>query len=561
MGGRIRDLLAASFACGKLCLREALLAMLLHCLRDVTRWVRALLHLLRDLSHLFFTQLDENRAAIRIQQRERERKARQKQELRQVNVPAWKESKMQRDRIRLRSAHSAPSLSSASKVISTVVPIDSNGAPKLPHGRAPPKLMKFVQPTARWWNNVPAPSVAAATRFDTTHFDNVSRACKLELVARGGKYRQRCEAAIAFGHSVNAIRHTRYFRGDEATISADVWRSITGADVPVAHRGRSRKREEFDVGKSIWAPRNQWCAMARESYSHFAASHLPRCAIHHSPQLLSTASPPHPLLTRLPSPVSSFPPAPTPQSTRCDSKSLLDTEAAALQRFENDFNRMLDLGLAKLVTRSDDDAGLDTDGDGRSDEVEEVEAVLWAHHSTLFNLFTFYACLGNDMHSLYLNQWSLLLEDYHLVSNSSKLCKKADMDRLFIAVDARAAKLASSGVWKHQAAADKKKALSRVEFTTALVHIAVSRYVLTREVSDVSEALEKMIQEDILPRIDPRVMCETNDFRERYCYTEAASLELKKHEPLLRAVFKQVYSCSHASRCPCTAALCNEIPV
>ena len=61
----------------------------------------------------YYTELDENRAAIRIQQRERERKARRKQEARQVSVPAWRESKMQRDRIRLRSAHSAPKRSGA----------------------------------------------------------------------------------------------------------------------------------------------------------------------------------------------------------------------------------------------------------------------------------------------------------------------------------------------------------------------------------------------------------------------------------------------------------------
>ena len=42
--------------------------------------------------------------------------------------------------------------------------------------------------------------------------------------------------------------------------------------------------------------------------------------------------------------------------------------------------RAVELGLAKVVMKRDDDAGKDEDGDGISDEVEEVQGVLWDCH-------------------------------------------------------------------------------------------------------------------------------------------------------------------------------------
>ena len=69
------------------------------------------------------------------------------------------------------------------------------------------------------------------------------------------------------------------------------------------------------------------------------------------------------------------------------------------------------------------------------------------------------------------------------------------------------------------------------------MHIAIARYVLTRQVSDVSEALERLLNDDIAVQADRSPLCETNTFRNSQCYLEAPSEELARNEPLLRAIF------------------------
>ena len=113
-----------------------------------------------------------------------------------------------------------------------------------------------------------------------------------------------------------------------------------------------------------------------------------------------------------------------------------------------------------------------------SPEVIEVKEVLRRHYSFLYNLFSYYAAIGGDALHLSLNQWSQFTNDYKLVSRNSSHCKKADMDRLFIAVDAAATRAAATGnAWQRTVAMtmDKKKALSRVEFFVAVINIALNK--------------------------------------------------------------------------------------
>lgn len=360
-----------------------------------------------------YAQLDEERAAIRIQCYERRRRRQTRQSSKSEHTPAWHEDKVRRRRLRMQAEREALKSkvadhqreaeshgveggrpSGAGGRLSAHVPTDERtGAPHLPHGRAPPKLLSGMEShvqlavqqvhasgpsfgrrrgakTSNWIAN---PHVSgAAERFDATHFDQLTRAAALEAVARGGRYADRPSAAVAFVASVRRVRATRFVRDDESVVPGGWISRPQTRQQRTSTESNGKKKKRFDPATSIWAPRIKWC----------------------------------------------------------DSKALLDTEQAALQRFDNDFGRMLDMKLGELVTRSDDSKGLDTDGDGRSDEIEEVETVLWNHHTMLFTLFTYYACMGGDLDSLGLNQFAQLLEDFHLVSNSSKYCKKADMVRV-----------------------------------------------------------------------------------------------------------------------------------
>jgi len=83
----------------------------------------------------------------------------------------------------------------------------------------------------------------------------------------------------------------------------------------------------------------------------------------------------------------------------------------------------------------------------------------------------------------------------------------------------------------------KKKCLHRVEFMVALINIAVNRYVLTKQLTSVAEALSTLLEQDIKPQLDPKLFFRPDDFRKRHCYTQDVDASLKGFEPSLRTVF------------------------
>ena len=170
-------------------------------------------------------------------------------------------------------------------------------------------------------------------------------------------------------------------------------------------------------------------------------------------------------------------------------------------------------------------------------EVQEVKEVFYQHHETYFMLFDVYAALGGDsFDELSLNEWTLFVGDCKLASNKSKFCKKADLDRLFIAVDGGSA--AGDG--------GKNKALNRSEFLTCLTRLAVMKYVMTGQLSDVSDALSRLFTNDIEPHLDPEIFVPPDTFRREVCYTREVFLALGKHEMSLKVLFGSLAKVGHA---------------
>ena len=102
--------------------------------------------------------------------------------------------------------------------------------------------------------------------------------------------------------------------------------------------------------------------------------------------------------------------------------------------------------------------------------------MLWGCHDLLIQIFDYYACASGDFGSIGLNQWSEFVEDFEIDDSSSKLCRKADIDTLFIAINAtskakereRAAKEAAKiGGKSSGGSKDGDKSLDRVEFMLA----------------------------------------------------------------------------------------------
>ena len=229
-----------------------------------------------------------------------------------------------------------------------------------------------------------------------------------------------------------------------------------------------------------------------------------------------------------------------PRAKWSDGKALFDTPSIETTRFENDWKLVQAIGATKEVMRHNQ----------ADDEVQQVGEVLHAHHQTLHLIFAYYASYSDELHYLTLNAWTQLTEDFRFAKASSKFCKKSDLDRLFISIDTmsimmekeqlramKAASGSSSNVFLSAELQDRQKALSRIEFMGALVHLAIFKYVKTGEVARVSDALERLIGIDMVSRVHPRVIALPDRFRRRYAYTQDVVFVLEWYEDSLRNIF------------------------
>ena len=350
-----------------------------------------------------------------------------------------------------------------------------------------------------WWKAIPEPVVNATKDFDKRHEALVERARRAHCMAQKDTVSIRKAEALRRG--ILEVKMNRYV--------APVHRAAP----IVVHKAAPRvkkvvEKPPLDLRTTIWGPRANWC----------------------------------------------------------DSKDFYDSMEVKQKRFALDWKSAIDsLGLSNLILRSDLDGegAADEDGDGLAEEVEEVGAVLWSAADLVFRLFTYYASLGDDLFGLSFNEWLMFVDEQKLGDKRSKLCKKRDLERIFIAVDTvserywkdvrksilekeKAGKLkdeqgkaiTASAMFKRHNENDKAKSLSRVEFTGALVHVAIAKYILSSELTDVSEAMERLLTKDIQPV--PSVVLDPDQFRREYCYTEPVIEVLERHEVSLRNIFTGV---------------------
>ena len=113
----------------------------------------------------------------------------------------------------------------------------------------------------------------------------------------------------------------------------------------------------------------------------------------------------------------------------------------------------------------------------------------------------------------------------------SKCCSTSHFDQLFHLVNAGAN---AGGVKKDKF--NKDKALNRYEFLQLLVRIAIIRYVLTRQIPDVSDALHELFNQVLDQKLDNAVLQDSDIFRKKYCYIRSTTDVLTKYEPSLRVL-------------------------
>ena len=82
-------------------------------------------------------------------------------------------------------------------------------------------------------------------------------------------------------------------------------------------------------------------------------------------------------------------------------------------------------------------------------------------------------------------------------------------------------------------------ALMRFEFLEAIVRAGILKYGKGVHTVDVSEAVTKVFEDNILPSLTPYSSLWPNDFRETRLYTEECDNLLKSHSVLLKALYSR----------------------
>lgn len=71
-----------------------------------------------------------------------------------------------------------------------------------------------------------------------------------------------------------------------------------------------------------------------------------------------------------------------------------------------------------------------------------------------------------------------------------------------------------------------------------LVRIAFSKYIISRELADASDAVQRLLEECVLPGAPALALVDPNEFRFRRMYNEATERVLEVHCDFLTGVFK-----------------------
>ncbi|KAL1530547.1 hypothetical protein AB1Y20_001448 [Prymnesium parvum] len=232
-----------------------------------------------------------------------------------------------------------------------------------------------------------------------------------------------------------------------------------------------------------------------------------------------------------------------------DSGGLFDSDDCLRRVIEQDWAcakhvRNIDSYIVHCMDKADEEGGTRDFG-----TVEEVEEVLRAHAQALLQIFDYYAATrGARACRLFVWPFSAflaLVEDASIEQKGSTFCRMNHLEQIFIAASLPLRQDPQEGAedillasWPHT--------LTRVEYLECLVRIAIAKYVLPYRVTNIAEALTRLLEQDILPNMAAEISHNPNEYRRTYCYTEAVDAVLRKNEMNLRSIFS-AYSRSNSS--------------
>ena len=167
--------------------------------------------------------------------------------------------------------------------------------------------------------------------------------------------------------------------------------------------------------------------------------------------------------------------------------------------------------------------------------IQQVFAALWTHHEILYVTFDIYAAQGGgDFTHIQQNVYKQLLADVEWIEKGAEELNAGVWDGLFVAINAVETVKAADDQYNHM------KGLNRQEFVSFIVRAAIMRHIQFGTLSDVPEAIERLLAHDLLPRVralNPG-LAPPDDFRDLACYTEDTHDVISQFTPALRIIYQ-----------------------
>ena len=138
-----------------------------------------------------------------------------------------------------------------------------------------------------------------------------------------------------------------------------------------------------------------------------------------------------------------------------------------------------------------------------------------------------------DVSNIGLNNFFLFIRECHIEDDDE--CDMAQINAIYSIVDAVDGN--THGLDLH----NQVRSINRHEFLQILIRLAVRKNCrfdhFGHERGDVAEAVEQLIHENLMRHLPPTALQDSNAFRKCYCYIEPTDNVLKKHLPMLRALY------------------------
>ncbi|CAG9462609.1 unnamed protein product [Pedinophyceae sp. YPF-701] len=220
-----------------------------------------------------------------------------------------------------------------------------------------------------------------------------------------------------------------------------------------------------------------------------------------------------------------------PRVKESDARGFFDTHQVEDKSFERCWRRLTSkdkfMGMLSRENKADKD----------KDEkvmVRDLQAVLRKHWALIQAVFMYFSTSGSgSVFTLELNDFTSFLDTCEIPDNDSEYVKKSDCDTVFIVSNYIAdrndpeAKLRS----EHN--------MMRVQFMEALVRLSLSKFGKGQATNSISDAVDMLFEELVIPKVPEYAKVETNWFRRERLYFEEVDVVLKANKAALLALYSR----------------------